>query len=229
MSTRHPRGRKGSRRADRAILDRSLAHARTCVGCGVSAERPKGGFELVRFALLPPVSSSDDAERAPLRPVVDLAGKSFGRGAWVHPTRRCLEDAVRRGFARAARAEIDTSVARLTQALEDAATRRAHELVAVGVRARKVAVGTTAVDEADSKLTIVATDAAAQREVDVAKDLAAGRALAFGTKRSLGDACGRDVVGVVAITDGSLATAVRDAVALSLASAAIRGLGREAP
>jgi ribosomal protein L7Ae-like RNA K-turn-binding protein len=142
----------------------------------------------------------------------------------VHPTQRCFEDAVRRGFARSARAEVVATVDHLAAALGDAAGQRAHALVGVAVRARKAAVGTTAVEEADSRLTLVAVDAAAQREVDVVKELAGGKALAFGTKRSLGEACGRDVVGVVAITDASLATAVRDAVALSLAAAAIRGL-----
>jgi len=225
MSTSHPGGRKGSRHARNAGPDRSPEHARTCVGCGVRAERPKGSFELVRFALLPgAASSADSSSTAPLVPYVDLAGSSFGRGAWVHPTRRCLEDAARRGFARSARGEVAASAERLALELSEAAEQRAHALVGVAVRSRKAAVGTTAVEEADSRLTLVAVDAAAQREVDVVKEMASGKALAFGTKRSLGDACGRDVVGVVAITDASLATAVRDAVALSLAAAAIRGL-----
>jgi predicted RNA-binding protein YlxR (DUF448 family) len=211
------RGRSGgARRPVRAA--NSPEHARSCVGCGARAERPKGSFELVRFAILPA------GEDGGLRPILDLAGSSFGRGAWVHPTGRCLEDAVRRGFARAAKREVVSSLEEVTAALCEAAEKRVAQLLAVGVRSRKVAVGTTAVAEADSKLTLIALDAAAQKEVDVAKALASGRALAFGTKRSLGEACGRDVVGVVAVTDDALATAVRDAVALSLASATIRGL-----
>ncbi|MBM4360463.1 MAG: DUF448 domain-containing protein [Deltaproteobacteria bacterium] len=218
MATRHPhRGpRGGAQRPGRTVV--RPEHARSCVGCGVRAERPKGSFELVRFAILPV------DEGGALRPIVDLAGSSFGRGAWVHPTRRCFEDAVRRGFSRAVKREVTASVAELASSLGDAAGARAHQLLAVGVRARKVAVGATAVDESDSKLTVIATDAAAQREVDVAKALASGRAIAFGTKDSLGAACGREVVAVVAVTDDALASAVRDAVALSLASATIRGL-----
>lgn len=191
--------------------------ARSCVGCGRRAERPKGGFELVRFAILP------IGEGGSYGPVVDLAGSSFGRGAWVHPTRRCVEDAVRRGFARAAKCEVTASFEEVTAAVRDAAEARAFQLLAVGVRSRKVAVGTTAVSEADSKLTVVAVDAARQGESEVAKALATGHAIVFGTKRALGEACGRDVVAVAAVTDDALATAVRDAVALSLASAAIRG------
>jgi len=135
-----------------------------------------------------------------------------------------MTDAVTRGFARAAKAEVTASFDELVASLAAAAERRAYELIAVGVRSRKAAFGTTAVGEADSKLTLVALDAAMQREVDVAKALASGKALAFGTKCSLGEACGREVVGMVAITDESLASAVRDAIALSLAAATARGL-----
>ncbi len=215
------------RTPQRPARPRGPEHARSCVGCGVRAERPKGSFELVRFALLPMTSEvPEDSEesRGPLMPVLDLAGRSFGRGAWVHPTRRCLEDASRRGFARAAKAEVSSSYNELVDALQEAAERRAYELVAVGVRSRKVVFGTTQVGEAESWLTLVAVDAAAQREVDVARAVASGLALAFGSKRSLGEACGRELVGMVAIIDESLATAVRDAIALSLAVAAARGM-----
>ncbi len=246
---------QASRRGPRSTRVRAPENARSCVGCGVRAERPKGSFEMVRFALLPRAAAATEGEvavtevaaaaiegevavtevaaavtdvavtftPAALTPVLDLAGKSFGRGAWVHPTRRCLEEAARRGFARAAKREVSASFDGLATALEDAAGRRVHELIAVGVRSRKVAFGTTAVAEANSRLTLVAVDAAALRESEVAKALASGLALAFGSKRSLGEACGRDVVGMVAIIDESLAIAVRGAVSLSLAAAMARG------
>ena len=70
---------------------------RTCVGCGAKA----GRRELVRLRI--------EGERV----VIDRDRKGGGRGAWLHASRSCLEQAVRRrALARAFRgkaASIDAS------------------------------------------------------------------------------------------------------------------------
>ncbi len=192
------------------------AHARSCAGCGARAERPSGGFELVRFALLP------DGEA--VRAVVDLGASSFGRGVWVHPTRKCLEQAARRGFSRSARREVRAEADELCRQIAAAADKRAADLVGVGVRSKKAVIGLDAAKAAGRVvLWLCAADASAKDSSEVAEALARGQALVFGSKESLGAACGRELVGTVAFTDAALAGAVRDAIVLSQAAATIRG------
>ncbi|MFE7631348.1 YlxR family protein [Kocuria sp. NPDC057446] len=70
---------------------------RTCIGCRTT-EHPD---QLVRVVTEP----SDDG----LRAVVDRSGRLGGRGAWLHPSRECLDSALRRrAFRRAFRAVVDT-------------------------------------------------------------------------------------------------------------------------
>ncbi len=198
------------------------AHARTCVGCGVRAERPdtgpKGAFELVRFALLP--AGEDGA----IVPVVDLRASSFGRGAWVHPRKSCLEQAARRGLSRSSKSNVRVDAGELCRQIVEAAAQRAERLIAVGVRSHKAVIGTTAANAAGKVvLWVVANDAAARDSSEIAGALVRGDALMFGSKDSLGAACGRELAGTVAITDVPLASAVRGAIVLSQAAASIRG------
>ncbi|BCT75733.1 hypothetical protein SCMU_15750 [Sinomonas cyclohexanicum] len=68
---------------------------RTCIGCRRIAARS----ELLRLVVDP-----DDA----LRVVVDPRRRLPGRGAWLHPDRACLKQAVkRRAFHRAFRGPVD--------------------------------------------------------------------------------------------------------------------------
>ena len=62
---------------------------RFCVGCGVRVARSRA-HELVRLVLVP-------ADDGAVTVVADLGGGAVGRGAWVHPTRSCLERATERG------------------------------------------------------------------------------------------------------------------------------------
>lgn len=73
-----------------------MVPVRTCLGCRQRAPRPS----LLR------VVARDG------RVVADAAARLPGRGAWVHPTRECIDEAIRRrAFGRALRiaAGLDTS------------------------------------------------------------------------------------------------------------------------
>jgi len=71
---------------------------RTCVGCRTRAPKP---------ALARIVRGSDGTVR------IDPDGRAAGRGAYVHPSGRCVDDALRRGaIARALRASVGEDEAR---------------------------------------------------------------------------------------------------------------------
>jgi predicted RNA-binding protein YlxR (DUF448 family) len=75
---------------------------RTCVGCGGKA----GRRELVRLRI--------EGERV----VIDRDRKGGGRGAWLHASPPCLEQAVRRrALARAFRGKASIDPAELTAGL----------------------------------------------------------------------------------------------------------------
>lgn len=73
---------------------------RTCVGCGERVDLEVHKSELVRLILGP------NGEVA-----VDARGGGFGHGAHVHMLRSCLEGAVARGLARAAKGKVHTLLA----------------------------------------------------------------------------------------------------------------------
>jgi predicted RNA-binding protein YlxR (DUF448 family)/ribosomal protein L30E len=178
---------------------------RTCVGCQETAE----ANELVRVVLGP------DGTLVP-----DPRGGTFGRGAWLHPHPECLVRAVPRGVARTLKAEVRTSAEELSTLMRRAGIRRLLGLVSSAWRARKAAIGATAVEEllASGKkcLVVVATDAqTAASGYGVSRAVALGRALAFSTKVELGEVLGRSEVGVVAILDEGFEGPMREAALLS--------------
>ncbi len=178
---------------------------RTCVGCHQPAETD----ELVRVVLGP------DGALAP-----DPKGGAIGRGAWLHPRPECLVRAVPRGVARALKAEVTTNAEEFSGLMRRAGMRRLLGLVSSAWRAKKTAVGATAVEEVlatgENCLVLVATDAqTAAAGYGVARAVALGRALAASTKVELGGALGRAEVGVVAILDEGFERPLREAAALS--------------
>src|SRR5580700_10446725 len=110
---------------------------RTCVGCGEHVAMEPG--DLVRLVLGP------DSEIA-----VDARGGGFGRGAYVHARRACLERAVKGGLARSAKARVDRiagpddaepsplRVDSLARAIQAAMDRRIEGLLATAVRSRQL-------------------------------------------------------------------------------------------
>lgn len=194
------------------------ARVRTCAGCGQKAE-PAALARLVRGPEGPNATEL----------AFDLAGGSFGRGAWVHPSTACLERAARSGFSRSFKAPVRTTAGALAAAFCEAAERRVVGLLTSAKRTRQVRVGT---DAALSSLAdgatcvVVAVDAKSvveRREITDA--VSRGLAVSFGSKSALGALFGRDEVAVLAITHAALADEIKR---MCRAAAALAGSGSEA-
>lgn len=176
--------------------------SRTCVGCG----RHDVPEELVRVVLGP------DGQVA-----IDLAGGSFGRGAWVHASPACVTKAAPRGLSRSFRATLEVSPAALAAAVAEAADRRVEGLLSSALRSRRAVFGGDAVTEGlasgEVALVVVARDAAAAAGLPaVSEAVAKGRAVAWGTKARLGSLAGRADVAVLGIESGKLAETIAKTV-----------------
>jgi len=152
---------------------------------------------------------------------VDLAGRSFGRGAWVHGRPACLDRAVARGLARSAKGRVEVHQQTLAADIVTAAQRRVEGLVASAARRGQLAVGASAVRNAWSrgraKLLVVARDAAAAAALgEVRAAEAAGRLTIGPSKKDLGALAmqGGGCVGVMGIESESIASALRPLFAL---------------
>lgn len=173
---------------------------RTCVGCRAHDARDA----LLRFVV---------RAEAP-RLVPDLRRRLPGRGVSVHPTRDCIAKALGRGgFARALKGTPTMGLDELTTLLVDQYDRRLEGLLASALRARRIAIGTDAVEAAlaDGSASVlwVARDAAGRREDLIARaDRAAVPRLARWTKEELGRRVGRAEVAVLAIQDRRIADEV---------------------
>ncbi|MDX2054420.1 MAG: DUF448 domain-containing protein [Polyangiaceae bacterium] len=170
---------------------------RSCIGCGQPGSR--SDLDLVRFVL---------GEAGTVH--IDLRGRAFGRGAWVHPTPACITRAAKVGLSRSFRTNVSATAPELIAALHAAMHQRVEGLLKAGVRSRKIVVGSTAVAEAFGhgkvKAIVVGSDArAAASSREVAETIAAGRAMVWGTKDQLGKIAGRTEVGVIAVVDRELA------------------------
>jgi predicted RNA-binding protein YlxR (DUF448 family) len=175
---------------------------RTCVGCRSVAEPS----ELVRLVVGP------EGEV-----VVDLAGGSFGRGAWVHPRPECLQKAAPAGLSRALRTPVRAQAGELVEKLRSAAARRVQGLIVAARRAHKLEAGATVVAEAveqrKAELVLVATDARASADFSWLEPLVGnGRALAFGSKALFGSWLGRSDTALLALTDAGIARQAKQAI-----------------
>ena len=173
---------------------------RTCVGCGRRDEPGK----LVRVVLGP------DGTVA-----FDLAGHAFGRGAHVHGTAVCLAQAARKGLARSFRTEVRVTPGQLQDMLAQAAERRLTGVVLSASRSGVAVVGRMAVESAlqreQLEQIVVACDVAPDSlSHALSEAVAAGRALAWGTKSSLGALLGRDEVTMIGIRSRRVASAIAD-------------------
>jgi predicted RNA-binding protein YlxR (DUF448 family) len=151
---------------------------------------------------------------------VDLAGRSFGRGAWVHPRVDCLVRAARGGASKAFKRPLTLDPGVLISEVRRAADRRVEALLSSARGAGRTRAGSevarAAYESGEANLILVALDGRATVQAGfVAEAGAAGRAVAWGTKEQLGRAVGRQDTAVVAINDVGFAQAITVAVALS--------------
>jgi len=181
-----------------------MGPGRTCIGCRCLDERDN----LLRFVATPSGKIA-----------FDLAGSSFGRGAWVHPRMACLTKSIR-GLSHALRTTIVITIPEIHQSLVAAAWRRAESLSRAAQRAGLLTTGTEAganVWKAGRvAVAIVAEDARAAAVVPwVCEAQIAGRTIVGPPKSVLGRWWGQEQVAVAAITDTGLAKAIARAIAIA--------------
>ena len=150
----------------------------------------------------------------------DLGRRTFGRGAWIHPSPECLGRGVPKGAARSFRAPVTCDALTLTAAIRASASRRVQGLLSSAWRAGKLATGSSAAHEATqsgkARLIVVACDARAAAEASWVKvALSEGLVMAWGSKETLGAAVGRAEAGVVAVIAPQLSVELRRAIALA--------------
>lgn len=171
---------------------------RTCVAC-----RSKDGRDdLVRW-----VAAEDG------RVALDARAVRSGRGAWVHPTRKCVSLMVKRHAAeRALKLAVapDLEVGALLAQLRAALVQRITSLIVVSSRRRAIAIGTEAVSAALARkrvpAVIVAGDAGeAARALAEAPGRGGPRVLRYADKAALGALFNRGEVALVALLDPSVA------------------------
>jgi predicted RNA-binding protein YlxR (DUF448 family) len=150
----------------------------------------------------------------------DLGGGAFGRGAWVHPRPSCLAEAVRGGLNRGLKTKVSASVEQVAALLRDAAARRTLSLLSAAQRAKKAAVGATALEEAERdgrvELLVLAGDAKASAELPaVTRLVSQGRVRVFKTKAELGAAFGRETLSLVGLLSPDLSREVSRMISVS--------------
>jgi uncharacterized protein len=184
-----------------------------------SSAAEKGGRKPERSCAACRRTSSPDAllrlVRTPDgRIAVDWRRKLGGRGAHVCPTRGCIAAAIKgRALDRAFHAEVEyPDVDELIAAARDGLSRRLGALLGSALGARRLAVGSDAVDGALARgqvaCILVAGDAA-NREDLVRRGAELGvPTRAMSDKESLGEILGRRPTAVMALGDRGLASAV---------------------
>jgi uncharacterized protein len=183
-------------------VDETAAPERTCAGC-----RERDGREvLLRFAHVPghlPVI------------VPDFAARLGGRGVWVHARSACLKRAVRGGFARSLRGQVEVDFSALREQAKGQITRRLTGLLLAAKRRRGLAMGTDAVRIAlaacTAHLLLVAKDAAGRRDEIVAHaEERSVPVFELSNKEELGHLTGKDTLALLAVLDGQIAREIAD-------------------
>ncbi len=178
---------------------------RTCASC----RKEDVPSEMIRWA------RGDDGAIVP-----DLAGKSFGRGAWTHPSQKCLKQ-LQKSLQRSFKASVSTSTEEALLLLREAATHRANQILGLARRRNLLVYGSDATRECwykgDLFGLLVATDARAAAGASfVAEAIVAGSARAWGKKAQFGLLFGRSEVGVLGVRDRGLAISLFGAIAMAL-------------
>jgi len=191
--------------------------SRTCVGCraliptGKSAAADRDGA--AREGAFRVVLGLPEAGRYDV--AVDLAGRSFGRGAHVHAQPACVVKACAGGFSKAFRCQVVVDPVQLGREASAAADRRIEGLLLGARRAGLLAFGEEAKSgEAanNTPLFIVARDAGSSVLRGMLRQaVAEGRVLAWRTQEALGSLFSRELVSIVAVRHGSVSREIRRA------------------
>ncbi len=202
-----PPGRGEKVRAPRPVregADKSDKPTRTCVAC----REESGRGELLRL-----VESPDG------RIALDARSRIGGRGAWVHPTRACIEMAAKRHAAeRSLKVSVrDVDAAGLIEGAATAYRRRIDSLITAAWRARGLEIGVAAsVDALETRrvpLVLVATDAGSERKAVEGDGAERARAVrVFGTKEELGRLFRRSEVAMIAVTEPGIAAELESTI-----------------
>jgi predicted RNA-binding protein YlxR (DUF448 family) len=175
---------------------------RTCAGCREHDARES----LLRYAHVPGHQPAV---------VPDFSARLGGRGVWVHARGACLKRAVRGGFARAVKGQVEIDFSDLRQQSKGQLERRLQGLLLAAQRRRAVALGTDAtrlaVAACTAHLILVAKDAAGRREDIVA--YATERSvpvIELSNKEELGHLTGKDTLGLLAVLDLQIAREISD-------------------
>jgi predicted RNA-binding protein YlxR (DUF448 family) len=150
--------------------------------------------------------------------VVDIAGRSFGRGAHVHAQPACLAKACAGGFSRAFRRQVVIDAARLGRDVSAAADRRIEGLLLGARRAGLLEFGENAkgAEAANTPLFVVARDAGSSvLRGPLRQAVAEGRILGWRTQEALGALFSRQLVAIVAVRHAGVAREIRRACSLS--------------
>lgn len=165
--------------------------------------------------------------------VPDLAGGSFGRGAWTHPHPACLKK-LQHALARSFKAAVITTTAEALRLLCLGAEHRAGQLLGLSRRRGLIVYGSDACAEAWSRgeiyLLLVATDALSAAKLPfVSQMIAAGQAQGWSTKEAFGRLLGRSEVALVALRDRGLARDLFGAIAMALLVRDASLIGQNSP
>lgn len=187
---------------DEQVRDIGPETERTCAGCRARDDREV----LLRFAHV--------AGHVPAI-VPDFAAKLGGRGIWVHARSACLNRAVRGGFSRALRTQVDVDFPTIQASACTQIRRRLEGLLAAARRRRGLALGTDAVRislaACTAHLLLVAKDAAGRRDELIAH--ATERrvtVIELSTKEELGRLMGKETLGLLAVLDVRIAREIAD-------------------
>jgi predicted RNA-binding protein YlxR (DUF448 family) len=177
---------------------------RTCVGCRQAESRDK----LVRMVLVPGGKVT-----------FDLSGGMSGRGAWVHPSLKCVR-ASPRGLSRAFRAPLGVSAADLQIILNQKACNHAANLGRAAYRAGQLALGVDAGAAAWANghmaLAVVTRDLQNMASAKwIREAFEAGRAITGSPESGFGGWSGKESVGVVAILNERLGKAYARAIQIA--------------
>jgi predicted RNA-binding protein YlxR (DUF448 family) len=195
--------------------------SRTCAGCrariwlGKSAGADSGRAD--REGAFRVVLGLSEGGRHDV--VVDIAGRSFGRGAHVHAQPACLAKACAGGFSKAFRRQVVIDPARLGRDVSAAADRRIEGLLLGARRAGLLAFGEDAkgaAAAANTPLFVVARDAGSSvLRGPLRQAVAEGRILGWRTQEALGALFSRQLVAIVAVRHAGVAREIRRACSLS--------------